>query len=287
MKRGLTVVLALLLPLSAMAGWLEDARSSVEQSMLVTGTISVGPTGHVSGYTLDKADKLPVGIRGLVGDSVLKWEFEPMQVDGLPASARNRMTLRVIARHLDDKQIRIRLSGVNFSPMVANDDARVTAKRAVPPRYPRAARKEGVAGTVYAAVKVGRDGKVLDTHVNQVDLRILGSESQLPRWRGLLGDAVTDAIKRWEFTAPAEGNEADSPHWSVMVPVAFSLTGTRRRGKTGHGEWEAYVPGPYTPAPWKITDVDSDGRSANALVDGGVYMASEQGRLRLLSPLGS
>jgi len=279
----LSLVFLIFFPLSAAASWLDDARASIEQSMLLTGSISVDAEGHVSGYTLDKSDRIPEGVRDFVGNRIVGWEFEPMQVDGMPATAKNRMTMRVIARHLDEDRVEVRLSGVTFQPMEENSKTQVRMPRhATPPSYPRAALRGRVQATVYLNARVGRDGSVVDTNVSQVDLRILDRPKRSERWREMFGEMVARAVKNWKFQPPTEGSLADDESWDVVVPVSFSLVGT----KVNYGQWEVYVPGPYSPAPWKVTDVGTDGASVNALVGGGVYTEAGEGQLKLRSKLG-
>jgi protein TonB len=78
-----------------------------------------------------------------------------------------------------------------------------------PPRYPAAARRRGVEGTVLVRLKVDGRGRVLDAEV----LRSSGSK--------LLDEAAASALRRWRFT----------PGWdqkgvvesTVTVPVKFAL----------------------------------------------------------------
>lgn len=280
-------LLALLTPSLVLAGRPDNVRKTVEQSMLVTGTVSVDAEGRVSGYSLDESEKLPVGIRDFVGSSVAGWEFEPMQRNGQPAKARNHMTLRLVARNEEDGKVLIRISGATFSPVDTEDSSRVRGKEMAVPTYPELARRNGVAGTAYVALKIDRDGKVAETHVSKVDLRIIGSRKQMETWRDMLADSVGRDLKRWTFTPPSTGGQTEAASWSIMVPVAFSLTGTRKRGRTPYGKWEAYVPGPYSPAPWQITEIGNGDPSVSALANGTLYMESEDGRLKLRTALDS
>ncbi|MEZ5465276.1 MAG: energy transducer TonB [Lysobacteraceae bacterium] len=284
MRYLLSLVLALLFSHHAAAGWRDDARASIEQSMLLTGTISVDTEGRVIDFSLDKSDRIPEAVRSFVGDRVVGWEFEPMKVDGKPAIAKNRMTMRVIAKHLDEERVEVRLSGVTFQPLEKNSKTQVRMpRRPLPPSYPSSARRAGVQGTVYLNARIARDGRVADTNVSQVDLRILDRPERSKRWREMLGDKVTRAVKSWKFQPPTEGGLADDEYWDVVVPVSFGLVGNEVR----YGQWQFYVPGPYSPAPWKVTDVGSDSASVNALVGGGIYTEAGEGQLKLRSNLGS
>ena len=73
-------------------------------------------------------------------------------------------------------------------------------------------------------------------------------------------------------------------YWVVRVPVVFSLDGARD-AKTAYGRWEAYVPGPRNPNPWKQGD-EGSAFSPDALVPGQAYLAGSGLKL-LTRPLRS
>src|SRR3546814_13089783 len=65
--------------------------------------------------------------------------------------------------------------------------------------------------------------------------------------RKRLGAAAAKAAWDWTFIPPSTGDLAQDASWSVRVPVDFHLG---RKVEAGYGEWTAYLPGPYQPAPW-------------------------------------
>lgn len=76
-----------------------------------------------------------------------------------------------------------------------------------PPVYPDIAREAGIDGTVRLRVLVGRDGHVLDVHVD--------------RSVAMLDQAAQDAVRRWVFK-PALTNGRPVAVW-VAIPVRFTL----------------------------------------------------------------
>lgn len=75
------------------------------------------------------------------------------------------------------------------------------------PLYPDIAREAGVDGTVRLRALVGRDGRVLDVHIDK----------SVP----MLDQAAADAVRRWVFK-PALSNGRPVAVW-VAIPVHFSL----------------------------------------------------------------
>src|SRR5687768_13114120 len=72
-----------------------------EISMVVQGSIEIDTDGQVIGYRLKDADKLPPQVVTLLATGVPQWRFHPVVVDGHAASARNRMSIRVVGSRKD------------------------------------------------------------------------------------------------------------------------------------------------------------------------------------------
>ncbi|HEY0720133.1 MAG TPA: energy transducer TonB [Gammaproteobacteria bacterium] len=78
------------------------------------------------------------------------------------------------------------------------------------PRYPLAARRRGIEGTVLIRAQIREDG-----HCHQVNLS-RGSG------HALLDQAALEAVKRWRFVPARRGTQSVSA-W-VVVPITFRLT---------------------------------------------------------------
>lgn len=77
----------------------------------------------------------------------------------------------------------------------------------VPPRYPEIAREAGVEGMVLLRVLVGKNGRVMDVHVDQ----------SMP----MLDEAAVEAARQWVFT-PALSNNHPVAVW-ITRRVEFKL----------------------------------------------------------------
>jgi len=281
MKHFWLVAAALALaPLMATAAGPATVRKQVESSMLVEGTIEITAQGTVKSMGIDRQEKLPEGIVTFVQDQVARWTFEPVLVDGTPTPARSAMALRLVARRLDDKRMTVGIRNASFNGEAPEPGAAVDSISMKPPRYPSQAVRSGVAGTVYLVLKIGREGRVEDVVVEQVNLRVVASDKEMTRYRALLADATLKAAREWTFQAPTIGELADDEFWSVRVPTDYTFD--RSRGD-GYGQWQAYVPGPRETVPWKTDEYPAS--SPDALADGGVYTAGAAQGPRLLTPL--
>ena len=253
-------------------------RKQAELSMLIKGEITVDHNGRVDAYTLKDPEELPPGVVAFVGNSIDTWAFEPQKLNGQPVVVRNRMRILVVARPQEEGGYQIRLQSVSFSPLSTKEGYELVSQTMAPPRYPVNAARSGVGGSVYLVLRVGRDGKVQDAVVEQVNLRAVASEGVMDRVRRMFAVASLSAGRGWTFTPPTQGDEASLDYWSVRTPIDFYMG----HDEPKYGQWRAYIPGPRQSVPW----VDSDllRISPEALAEGSTDMLSKSG-LRLLTPL--
>jgi TonB family protein len=279
MKRIFVVAVLWAWALVAAAAGPAAVRKQVEMSMLVTGTIDIGPDGGVRAHVLDGREALPPVVATLIDGALPQWRFEPQQIDGKPIIARTKMSLRIVAkRQVDDSYI-VGIRGYSFGESGGVPGETVTSDHLPPPAYPEVAYRSGIKGTVYLLLRIGRDGKVEEAVAEQVNLTVVGDERQMRLGRDALSRAALNKAKSWLFNPPTKGKAADAPVWSVRVPVSFRYTDEKL---AANGEWEAYVPGPHT-KPWWVDD-DSALGSPDAMVAGGVYQVGNGPRL--LTPPG-
>ncbi len=141
----------------------------------------------------------------------------------------------------------------------------------------------GATGELTLLVQIGRDGLVKEVAVEQVNLRVLMPEPQMRRVRDLFARSSIDAAKRWEFDPPTTGDRADDATWTVRVPVNYLHH--QERGER-YGKWQAYVPGPKSPARWNYKGKGTAADNGDLLAEGGVYLAGVSNGPKLLTPLG-
>ncbi len=271
MKRLFWMALLLVAAGAAFAAGPGAVRKRIESSLLVKGTIDISAEGKVLGYALERDEALPAAVQRLVARAVPMWQFEPVELKTGTTRGRARMSLRLVARKLDEENFSVAIQGAQFGQEhVAGG---LASKQMAPPRYPEDAQYAGVGGTVYLAVKVGRDGRVEDVTAEQVNLRVIASEPAMQRWRDVLEKASVRAARKWTFTPPTAGEDADAPYWSARVPVAFIAPGAK---EPRDDEWSAYIPGPRRSIPWYP---EAQGAGADALAAGDVQMLGAGPRL--------
>lgn len=231
----------------------DDLGKNFEASMVVSGTITVNPDGTVRGYTLDQQDKLPPASIKVVEATVPGWRFQPVLEDGKPSAAKTQMSIRIVAHPIDAQHATVRISGAAFGrdSAVAKESAEcangacLTRRTAVPPRYPVDALKNEVSGIVYLVQEIGRDGRVDQQAIRQVNLRDRGFPSEERQWRRSLAEAALKAGRDWTYNVPNSGENAGRDHWIVTIPVNFTLGGIY-----GYGQWDPYIPGPVQEVSW-------------------------------------
>ena len=280
--RLFAALLCLGVALSAHAGKKENAddviRRQAESSLLVNGHVTISADGKVLDHSLDNVDTLPKGIIDFTASLASKWTFEPVALTGAQAT-RSRMSLLYVVRRLDDDRRTLELRGASFEADLP-PEARVTvARRGRTPAYPGDLAAQEIDATVYLQLQVGRDGKVMNIDASHVNLRTIGSEAQMAKWREQFSRASILAVRGWTFQPPTTGPGVDAPHWFGTIPVLFSGFGTP---EPKPGKWETYIPGPRKVIPW----LDSKGLTADqidALAPNQFHSAGNN--RRLTSPL--
>jgi TonB family protein len=277
----LVLAAALAVPTRAEAAGVRAVRRQAESAMRVTGTISTDPQGLVTGYALDQADKLPKGVRTLVDGAIAHWRFSPRIVAGQPVASSTDMSVLVLARPVGEGNYQVEIASMAFGLREQAPDESVRVRDMPPPDFPDELARVGAAGTVYLLVRVGRDGKVADAAVEQVNLRVVADDHQMDRMRRQFAHAALRAPPKWTFLPPTRGQGAQDAGWTVRVPVAFQLQGTRAQE---YGRWDTYIRGPRSAAPWEGDDLaQGAGFAPDALPEGGVYLLGAGSGPRLLS----
>ncbi|RAN82012.1 energy transducer TonB [Bacillus sp. SRB_336] len=258
------VIFAAFLAVTAMVAQASSSQD-VESSAVVNGTIVLATDGTVQTAIVDDEASYGKAIADLVRKTALQWHFQPVMRDGKPVLAKASMHVRVVLSKTPDGNYRARVKGATFG----DDDKNFTdilqgsaGNRNIPPRYPEAAVRGRVQGTVYLSLHVAHDGHVIEAVAEQVNLGNIGPDGVLRQYRKLLADAALKAARKWSYVTPTTGKLASQDSWTAHVPVNFNLTvvGEYRPESV----WRSYVPGPYTPAPW-VDRPDSD--AADALAD--------------------
>lgn len=245
-----------------------------EASMLVTGMVKIDPNGSVRDYTLDHPEKLSQPVKDIVKQNVERWKF---QFASTPATtASEKMSLRLVARMLDDQHASISLVGTSFEDAEVPADEDIGYRDRARVEYPQDALREHAWGTVYVLVRVGRDGSVQEASAEQVNLGSFAAAADMARYRKYLVDAAIKGVKKATFTVPSKGKLAEQPYWLVRFPVSFLPAG--QLAGDDYGTWSVYVPGPRMSVPWlEHPELASD--SPDTVPDGVLHTLGGQPRL--------
>lgn len=287
MRGSLGLLLLLLaVPAAALA-----ATPHVEETMVVSGTLTVSPTGAVQGYHVHGFTKLPVAARNILQATIPRWTFVPIVSHGKLVAARTDMYVRIVADFVDRDHARITVAGAQFgcgalqgrkaAPNACPRDASVSYAQRRPPEYPMDAARAGVGGETFLLLRIGRDGKVMHAAVRQVNLY-----TRTPRpafWRQQFAAASLRAARRWRFHPPTAGPTATGTWWDVTVPINYTIRDRMAYACSSvrYGHWCAYLPGPVQTIPW----VHSGANAAVAVAGGGPFLRDP--RFVLKTPLGT
>lgn len=253
-------------------------------TLAVRGSIEIDVNGNVQRYTLEHPEAYSTAVREMLERIVPRWTFRPVLVDGAPVAARSAMYLRLQADPIGDGQFRIVVAGATFgNDGNAGPGTHVAVDvRSMPrPIYPKDEIRAQVGAQVLVVVRVGRDGRVEDAIAEQTNLAQLGTSRAMARWRRDFEAAAIASLKRWTFTIPTKGADADAPYWSVRIPIAYTA-GNVPAGTPG--KWNSYVPGPRRAIPWATDEEQALADTGlDALPDSGIFPLKPA--LQLLTPL--
>lgn len=253
-------------------------RKQIESALYVTGTIDITPAGDVVAHALDQPEKLPKGIIEMAARLLPQWKFEPISLQD-KAISRSKMNLLFVGKKLDDGKYSVELRSATFSGDSPETSVGLAPKGRRLPDYPVGFANAGISGTVFLIVKIGRDGKVIDVNASHVNLRVIGSESDMEEWRDIFARNSIAAAKRWRFITPTSGPDAGKPYWFGTLPFDYSIKGQEQ---PAYGKWQTYVAGPKALIPWLDETLMAEGNT-DALTPNTFHTAGS-GR-RLLTPL--
>lgn len=245
-----------------------ELPSDAKISMVLSGKIFIDKSGEVQKVKMDRSGRISESIKAFIESGVKSWRFEPDSVTGATGSSPLSMRVRLVGKPLNDGHYHISFNSAHFESQNDKPEDSVSAGNLRPPRYPPEALEKGIQGTVVLLIQVGRDGNVIDTVAQQVNLRVNGTEQELSKARNVLANASVTAARRWKFTPPSSGPDVGRGHWIISVPVDFSMDDR----KTPYAAWETYIPGPLSTAPW-YDEKNTDIGALDLIPAGTVYMA--------------
>lgn len=161
------------------------AAAPVERSYPAFAHVS--EDGRVA--SVDVGSDVPEQLVGMVRQAVETLGFQPATVDGVPASSRTAVVVRIQFMPGEAGALTASVAGVERAQV-----------RMTPPRYPREALVAAVSGRVFLEIAVLPDGRVdlANSRVSEVQLSRFGAESR--RGRGYaqqLSGAALQAAAGW------------------------------------------------------------------------------------------
>jgi hypothetical protein len=248
-----------------------------ETSMLVTGIIDIAAQGEVIAYAIDKPEELPGVVLDTVARTVPTWKFEPAALPD-KAVGRSKMGLLFVATKNENDSHVVALREASFASAESWDVPYFDANDPHNPQYPtKALRRKMVPSTIYLVFRYGRDGRMLDVDVEQVNLHVYGTDIEMRRWRKALADACLRVAHQWRVNVPPAAFRDGRPYRIGRTSVSFSSPDRR----AGYGEWKVYLPGPRKFIPW-IQDTPASETRPEASLAGDVQGSDVR---RLMTPV--
>ncbi|MET3653307.1 hypothetical protein [Dyella japonica] len=225
-----------------------DKQPVSEASMLVKGSIVIGPDGKVVSYTVDRPERIPPAVLDVVKTNVPNWIFE--FEDHVSEPVKETMSIRVVARAVDETHARLVVAGASFEDNSGESTRYVHRKTTTAIHYPRISLEDRVSGTVYLLLQIGQDGRVQQAFAEQVNLRQYPAQTRNEVYEHDLAKAAIEGTKNWTFEPPSTGPNAKDNSWLVRVPVTFTLHEVGVPDPDAYGKWDEYMPGVVQKAPW-------------------------------------
>lgn len=224
----------------------------------VDGEIAIDQQGAVYQHNLSTI--LAPEVKNLVDASIRKWRFEPVLRNGKPVAAKSDMYLTLAARPADSGY-RLSIERVRF-----HSNRQVTHK--IAPAYPLDALRAGVGADLLVALRVDREGGVLDVAVVQGEL--VSKRRTNPAMLKSFEKAAKDAYRKWKYE-PGDGDAASET--TLLTIMSFS-TGDSDRVLGGWKPLDKTQPNPIPWLPEAQQEFDAEGlrQGQSIALDGGVKL---------------
>ncbi|MEH6422300.1 hypothetical protein [Pseudomonas sp. CGJS7] len=239
-----TAFLLSLFPIGVIAAT-ANVINQAEISMIVSGHARFGQAGRVEGISFDQESKIPIDVKALIRGKAAQWliESESSSNAGFNATPEKvALTARIVGHRQTNGDVAIRIKSIHFGPL--NPGVELKSENFTKPVYPSALASTNAAGTVYLLAQLSSQGEVLQVVPEQVNLYVMGEDARMREVRDLFASSAVLAAQRWKFEVK-ESTSVDSI--TVRIPIEYVAPGGRR---LAYGQWETYMPGPRTNAPW-------------------------------------
>jgi TonB family protein len=167
--------------------------------------------------SLEPADAAKLGDAAIA--TVMKWRFNPALRDGVAVAGD--VEVPVTFRLSDDDDSGGAAPEPPLPPPPAPppppwpdlpaDAAHTSYRKLLPPAYPKSSVDAKIEGVVYVDAAIDATGTVTGARVDHVE----------PPIAIVLGDAATDAVKKWSFNPPMQLGKAVAAH--AIVPMRFAI----------------------------------------------------------------
>lgn len=167
--------------------------------------------------SLEPAEATKLGDAAIA--TVMKWRFNPALRDGVAVAGD--VDVPVTFRLSDDDERGGSAPEPPLPPPPAPppppwpdlpaDAAHTSYRKLLPPVYPKSSVDAKIEGVVYVDAAIDATGTVTAARVDHVE----------PPLAIVLGDAATDAVKKWSFNPPMQLGKAVAAH--AIVPMRFAI----------------------------------------------------------------
>ncbi|MCI4568108.1 energy transducer TonB [Lysobacter sp. CFH 32150] len=253
------ILLALLLLTSGFAQAQTPGEERKPLRLDVDGEIAIDQQGVVYQHNLSTI--LAPDVKKLVDAAISKWRFEPVLRNGKPVAAKSDMYLTLTARPADGGY-RLSIERVRF-----HSSRQATHK--IAPAYPLDALRAGVGADLLVALRVDREGSVLDVAVVQGEL-VSKRKRVNPAMLKSFEKAAKDAYRKWKYE-PGDGDAASDT--TLLTMMSFS-TGDSDRVLGGWKPLDKTQPNPipWLPAAQQAFDAEGLRQGQSIALDGGVKL---------------
>jgi hypothetical protein len=267
--RSMLTALFILLALIGSTATAKPLPANLDARMFVNGTVTVSEAGRVLDHRIDT--EVDAQIRELIDGAVSRWLFEPIEVDGeiVQFTSDVRITLHGLTTGSEGELI-VRVEDVVFTGTRRNGinalehDTSISYRKIIRPAYPGNMGLRGVQGETAVALRIGRDGKVIDKAILYTDLvGTSNSESELASARKAFEKSALRVVGHWTFNVRPDAFKPGEDDTTVLVPLAYSMRGSERRWLTP-GHWNIITRGQRQRAEW----LDKDELAAQFSEDG-------------------
>ncbi len=237
----------------------KEVAPNLDAYMFVDGVVTISEAGKVLDHRI--TTEVDPQVQSLIDGVIDRWLFQPVTMGGtpIPFTSKVRVTLHGLTTQTTG-ELMVRVADAQFidafrqGEELQENDLPIRFRKIIRPEFPRSLARRGVQAQTVLALRINRDGKVIDQSVLYTDLvGTSESEEALVEARTAIEKASLRVVRHWTFDVRPEAFPDGAEDITAAAPISFSGFRSTERWTTP-GKWTILTRGQRHPVPWEQPD---------------------------------